>query len=153
MGLYHWVGWLKDKFGKPVNQYVVVQKLDDKGTSYQVIKEVFFADGQMFDRPKKRKAVALSVRHTLLRRKARNIQFVDVETGSSLNFNGENTVAFSPEVLDALLTSDDVSAVSKGALGINMMSWLFLALGLMIGLFVGVLVFPSLLSALGISWW
>lgn len=154
MGVGHWFGWVKDKLGKPVNQVWFVQSLNAEGTLFQVVRRRFFSDEQRFDRPLTRRAVVTKVCNTLIQDKAKKIQFVDVDSGHSMRFDGRNVVAMSPEELDANLTSDDVKAASSGG-GVFDGTFVIVVgvLGLVAGLFIGVLFFPQILSAMGVSWW
>lgn len=114
LGVGHWIGWVKDKLGKPVNQAVFVLKVNPQGTLYQVVCKRFFRDEERFVTPRKGRSCVTLVKNTLIREKARNIQYVDVETGESKRFDGNNFVSLRPDELDAILTSEDVKQASSG---------------------------------------
>lgn len=152
--VYHIVGWLKDKLGKPVNQVWYVEKLNPEGSLVNLVKKRFYRNEDIFDTPVKGKSHVLLSKDTVIREKVRNICIVDIETGEALRFDGNGYVRISPEELDSILTSRDVKEASTGT---NVYDVAFVVvvglLGLVAGLFIGVMVFPQLLHAMGISWW
>lgn len=150
----HYAGWVLDKLGRPTNKVIFVKRLSKDGSLYSWVRERFFFDGNHFMKSDKTGSVMLKVSNSIFRKKVCNIQIVDVDTGEVLNMNGSHGMYLTPQELDALLTSADVKAVTKsGAFSLDSMSIIIFALGLVLGLFVGVLVFPQLLSAMGVSWW
>lgn len=153
MSIGHWFGWLKDKLGKPAYQIVFVQRV--AGGLFDVVRERFFSrDLESFVTPVKRASFRAKVSNTVIKRKQRMIQYVDIDTGDSINFSGKNGTYLTPQELNALLTSNDIKQASEGGSVYDTTFVVIVAvLGVVVGLLVGVLFFPQILKAMGVTWW